>query len=324
MEAYLKPISKACAKKIYHQMENYLYRINEKDGKYNIGYFIQLKDKNYKSYLALVTNSNILKDIYNNSLKIAIDNEPKSIELGDIRYEDKKYEKVVIEIKNNNDIKYFFEIDENIYKNQKDIKMIYNKESIYIIQYDNKDNISVSYGIINDIYGKEIKYSANTNKYIKDNIILTLNNNKIIGMSDDKSKKYNSGAFINDLIDQFISIIDLISTPCSEDKENINIINIMINIDEDEVNNKIYFLDNYYYDNIGNIIDKHDHLKELNENNTELYINGNKRKYEKYFEPEKDGEYKIELRFEINITDCSYMFSGCENIKNIIYLFLEF
>ena len=95
-------------------MENYLYRINEKDGKYNIGYFIQLKDKNNKSYLALVTNSNILKDIYNNSLKITIDNEPKSIELGDIKYEDKKYEKVVIEIKNNNDIKYFFEIDENI------------------------------------------------------------------------------------------------------------------------------------------------------------------------------------------------------------------
>ena len=317
MEAYLKPLSKPCAKKIYEQLENYLYRINEKEGNYEIGYFIQLKDKNNKSYLYLITNSNVLKDIDNNSLKIKIDNEPKSIELGNIRYEDKKYEKVVIEIKSNNDIKYFFEIDENIYKNQKDIKIFYNKESIYIIQHDNKDNISVSYGIINDICGKEIKYSANINKNIKDNIILTLKNNKIIGMSDDKSKKYNSGTFINDLIDQFISIIDHISTPCSEDKENINIINIMINIDEDEVNNKIYFLDNYYYDNIGNIIDKHDHLKELNENNTELYINGNKRKYEKYFEPEKDGEYKIELRFEINLTDCSYMFSGCENIKYI-------
>ena len=40
-------------------------------------------------------------------------------------------------------------------------------------------------------------------------------------------------------------------------------------------------------------------------------------KYEKYFKPEKEGEYKIELRFDINLTDCSYMFSGCENIKYI-------
>ena len=40
-------------------------------------------------------------------------------------------------------------------------------------------------------------------------------------------------------------------------------------------------------------------------------------KYEKYFIPEKEGEYKIELRFDINLTDCSYMFSGCENIKYI-------
>ena len=62
---------------------------------------------------------------------------------------------------------------------------------------------------------------------------------------------------------------------------------------------------------------QHDHLKELNEDNTELYINGNKRKYEKYFIPEKEGEYIIELRFNINLTDCSYMFSGCKNIKYI-------
>ena len=62
----------------------------------------------------------------------------------------------------------------------------------------------------------------------------------------------------------------------------------------------------------------HDHLKELNEDNTELYINNNKmEKYEKYFVPKEKGEYKIELRFNIYLTDCSYMFSGCENIKYI-------
>ena len=45
MKANLKPVPKPCAKKIYEHMENYLYKINEKEGNYEIGYFIQLKDK---------------------------------------------------------------------------------------------------------------------------------------------------------------------------------------------------------------------------------------------------------------------------------------
>ena len=316
MGANLKPVPKPCAKKIYEHMENYLYRINEKEGNYEIGFFIRLKDEKDKSHLALVTSPNVLKDIDSNSLKLTLDHEPKSLELGDIRYEDKKYGKAVIEIKESSDIEYFFEIDEDIFANEKERNMKFNKESICIIQYDNKDNISVSYGIINDICGKEIKYEANTNKNIRDNIILNLKNNRIIGISDFESKNYNNGIFIGDLIDQFRKI-EYISIPCNEPENNFSTINITINIDEYKVNKEIYFLDNYYIDDEGYKKYNHDHLKELNEYNTELYINGNKRKYEKYFIPEKEGEYIIELRFNINLTDCSYMFSGCENIKYI-------
>ena len=99
MKAYLKPVPKPCAKKIYEHMENYLYRINEKEGNYEIGFFIRLKDKNGKSHLALVTSPNVLKDIDCNSLIITLDKAPKSMELGGIRYEDKKYGKAVIEIR---------------------------------------------------------------------------------------------------------------------------------------------------------------------------------------------------------------------------------
>ena len=158
MERYLKPVTKSCAKKISDQMNNYLYKIEQKGGNYEIGYFIQIKDKNNKSHLALVTNSNILEDINNNSLNIIIDNEPKLIELGDIIYENKVYNKAVIEIKDKSNIKYFFEIDENTYKSKEEINMNYNKESIYIIQYDNRDNILLSYGIINGVCDTEIKY----------------------------------------------------------------------------------------------------------------------------------------------------------------------
>ena len=124
----------------------------------------------------------------------------------------------MIEIKESNDIEYFFEIDEDIFANEEERNMKYNKESICIIQYDNKDNISISYGIINDICGKEIKYEANTNKNIKDNIILNLKNNKIIGILDDKSKNYNNGIFTDDLIDQFMCKIERMSTTCDESK----------------------------------------------------------------------------------------------------------
>ena len=96
MEAYLKPVPKPCAKKIYEQIENYLYRINEKEGNYEIGFFIRLKDEKGKSHLALVTSPNVLKDIDSKSLTITLDHEPKSIELGDIRYEDKKYGRALI------------------------------------------------------------------------------------------------------------------------------------------------------------------------------------------------------------------------------------
>ena len=135
-------------------MENYLYKINKKGGNYEIGYFIQLKDENKKSYLVLVTSPNVLEDIDNNSLKITIDDEPKSIELGDIRYVNKNYNKAVIEIKDKSIIKYYFEIDENVYKSELEIDTYYHNESIYIIQYDNENNISLLYGIINDIYKK--------------------------------------------------------------------------------------------------------------------------------------------------------------------------
>ena len=184
MEKYLKPITKQCAKKISDQMENYFYRISKKDGNYEIGYFIQLKDKNGKNYLALITNSNVLDNIDNNALMIVIDNQHKLLELGNIKYEDKKYNKAIIEIKNNTAIKYFFEIDENTYKSKEEINMNYYKESIYIIQYDNNNNILLSYGVVIDIFKKQIKYLSNINQNIKDNIIiLNQNNNKIIGIN---------------------------------------------------------------------------------------------------------------------------------------------
>ena len=206
-------------------MENYLYRINKKGGNYEIGYFIQLKDKNGKNYIALVTNSNVLDDIDNNSLKITIDNEPKSIELGEIRYENKAYNKAVIEIKNNDDIKYIFELDDNLNKSELEINKNYYRESIYIIQYDDNNNILLSYGVVIDIFKKQIKYLSNIDPNIKDNIILNQNNNKIIGINDSNQGK--NGMLFNDLIYKFIYKINR-KLMSNRFQENVKIIIIMI------------------------------------------------------------------------------------------------
>ena len=111
-----------------------------------------------------------------------------------------------------------------------------------------------------------------------------------------------------------------------------NEIKLTVKIEEGDINEKIYFLDNTN----GNIYVKleaniesetgfdeikeehhHDFLKELNESNTELYINNKIFKYKKYFIPEKEGVYDITLKFKSLITDCSFMFYKCNNITNI-------
>jgi hypothetical protein len=263
-----------------------------------------LEQKNYNKILEYC---NILREgnLYNNhsstahtideSLRFAysnLHNYPKSIELGEIRYENKAYNKAVIEIKNNDDIKYIFELDDNLNKSELEINKNYYRESIYIIQYDDNNNILLSYGVIIDIFKKQIKYLSNIKPNIKDNIILNLNNNKIIGVND--SNKGKNGMLFNDLIYKFIYKINhkLMS---NRFQENISRIKITVHIKKNEINKEIYFLDNYYYDDDGNKKYTHDHLNELDEHNTKLFINGKLEKYKKYFKSEKAIEYNIEL-----------------------------
>ena len=79
-------------------------------------------------------------------------------------------------------------------------------------------------------------------------------------------------------------------------------------INKNDINKEIYFLNEY------------NNIKELNDKNAELYINNIKKEYKKYFIPEKEGKYNIKLKFNINLTNCSYMFSNCVNITKINFI----
>ena len=142
----------------------------------------------------------------------------------------------------------YLELDNDIYEN--DSGLNYYKESIYIINYNNKD-ISVTYGIINDINKLQLKYIGNIDINSHGLPIFNLSNNKIIGIHINKSKYYNKGIFF-----KYIE-------PINNYK---NEINIIIDVEKEHINNKIYFLNN----------NDEDHLRELNKNNTKLYINNKK------------------------------------------------
>ena len=74
-------------------------------------------------------------------------------------------------------------------------------------------------------------------------------------------------------------------------------------------------------------------LNELNDSNTELFINGKQYKYKSYFTPEKEGIVDIQLNIKILMKNCCCLFSGLnlqsldlssfntQNVTNMSYMF---
>ena len=92
----------------------------------------------------------------------------------------------------------------------------------------------------------------------------------------------------------------------NKEKKNEIVLTLLIN--KTEIGKQIYFMDkSEIYNN----------LKEINNLNTDLFINDIKKDFSKYFYPEKEGIYKIKIVFHFYIRNCSYMFCNCSNIKSI-------
>ena len=306
IEKYPRPISIKGTKEIINQMENCICKIYKNGGGKGTGFFCKIKYNNY-NIPVMMTNNHVIDEKYikeNNNIKITLndDNINKTIILNNRKiYTNKEYDITIIEIKYEKDkINNFMELDEKIFNEDSEI-LYNNNHSIYIPQYLNGDKAVVSYGIINKIDSGS-----------SGSPIINLLNNKIIGIHKEGSNhfKYNKGTYLKYPINEFIN---------KYNNNNINNkIEITLDINKSDINKNIYFLDNTdYIEDKTNIKYFHNNLKELNEDNTELYINNIKYKYQKYFNPEKEGKYKIKLIFKINIKDCSFMFAGCKNIIDI-------
>ena len=168
---------------------NIIYKINPKNDNFSSGFFCYIKKRKNKKIPVVIINTYIVDEKLTDAINVIINDEVKTIKTGYIKYRNEELNISMFEI--NEYKKYninFLEIDDNIYKN--DIESYYKKESIYIMNYKNENDISISFGVINNINESEMRYSCN----LKDNLhgipLFNLSNNKLIGIHIDKCNSY--------------------------------------------------------------------------------------------------------------------------------------
>ena len=220
-------VSKTNTKKILAQMENCICKIDV-DGARGTGFFCKINypQQNSNNFIPiLVTNNHVLssnKLKKNDIICITINGKSKTIKIDNDRiiFTSKKIDVTFIEIKPNDNIEniivtkqkednreLFLEIDEDILsEDNTTIKVKCKKNSIYIIHYENRDEASVSYGLINNIIDNcFINHSCNTDKGSSGSPILSLRNFKLIGIHCGAhiNFDYNRGILFKEAINTF-------------------------------------------------------------------------------------------------------------------------
>ena len=323
LEDYPLPVTIQETNYILDQMKNCICKIENENGQ-GTGFFCNISYKN-KKYEVMITNNHIINEEIikkREKIKVSLNDgkEKKFIEIMNKKiYTSKEYDTTIIEINNKDNIDKYLEIDEEIFEEN----YIYYK-SIYTLQYPtelNDQKVAVSYGIMKNIDKYKIQHYCCTSKGSSGSPILKLSNKKVIGIHKGTIEKfnYNRGIYLKYPINEYINDINTIINNEIINKElKNNEINMTIEIGKVDVNKDIYFLDNTDgCSGIDGIEHHHDNLKELKESNVELFIDNKKYKYNKYFKPEKEGIYKIKLKINTIIKDCSFMFYNCSKLTDI-------
>ena len=162
--SYPKAISFDCTEVIINQMKKNICRIKIEKNLQGTGFFckIPFPDKN-NMLKVLITNNHIINEetLYKDNQEISIfikeEKEIRKLNLNDrIKYTNNKeiYDITIIEIKEEDEIKNYLELDDNILndiiKNENENDNYIDK-TFYIIQYP-EGELSVSYGIITNIF----------------------------------------------------------------------------------------------------------------------------------------------------------------------------
>ena len=211
------PVEIKGTENILFQMKNCICKIYNKNKK-GTGFFLKtpFPGKNTPLYL-LVTNNHILEesDLENGKIietTINDDDFSKNIEINNSR---KRYTCSILDITfveiipNIDKIEDFLELDETINSNIEILEKKYRNKSIYILHYPKGTESHVSYGLLNYMKNGNFNHYCSTEDGSSGSPILSLDNNKIIGIHKGCLKKENPesnvGIFIKIALDKFYS-----------------------------------------------------------------------------------------------------------------------
>ena len=169
LTGYPKVISYECSQKIIEQMKKNICKIKvgEQQG---TGFFCKIPFPDKNNLLpVLITNNHLINEplLYkkdgNISINIKEETEIEKINLNDrMKYTNEEYDITIIEIKDQDNIKNYLELDDTIINDilfNKNSNKEYIDETIYIIQYP-EGKLSVSYGVLDNIF-QDKKYNFN-------------------------------------------------------------------------------------------------------------------------------------------------------------------
>jgi len=311
----IKPISLPKQKIITNQMEKSVCKIYKSENM-GSGFFAQIpyKDSQIK---VLITNNHILEenDIQDGKIvTFSINNDIKDIKLGKGRkkFTSEKYDTTIIEIAESDNLKDIIEYllindinlkyikENNKPLSNETLNNIYKKESLYTLNYLGGNEIFVSYGLLTEIRGSDIYHKCSTDFGSSGSPILSLENNKLIGIHYGSSKgnfNFNKGSLIAFPIIEFQAIKN-------ENKiipKKLNSMTLIYKINS--LDKKLRLFGEIFVKNNKNncniIID--DKTQELTEH---IKINEKMK---------KDGYLEIKLKEKNTITNMSHMF--CRGIE---------
>ena len=226
-------------KTILNQMMNCIckLKINKTNG---TGFFCQIPYDN-NTMNVLMTNYHVLDENYfkeKDELNLFI-NDEKDVKILDLKIQRKKYfnkdyDTTIIELKENDNINNYLELDDNLFK--KEFKAFYSDISIYVLQYPLGNNAAVSYGLSSEINNYDIKHICSTEQGSSGSPILNLSNNKVIGIHKQGAKRfnYNMGTCLKFPLNDFMG------------KENLEFKNIKQENQENEMDKKYNEIINQY------------------------------------------------------------------------------
>ena len=195
---------------IINQMKNCICKIKTENGE-GTGFFCAIK-KGEKLIHVLITTSILINDVILNKnieLTITINNiEEKTILLKGNKniYASNNYDITIIEIRPDENINYFLEVDEDFLS--KFPSFDEEDGNIYILHYpiiEKEQKASVSYGKLDSISDGKLNYFCHTKQGSLGSPILKSSSNKVIGIHINNHLDTDQGLLLQETINEYLS-----------------------------------------------------------------------------------------------------------------------